>query len=252
MARLVVARGTWVCIVVALSAALAVACGDDMPAVVPADTGPPPPEDAGMDAAAPLDDAGTDAGPDSSMEPPPRWDGRVPDEELCVLSMVAQCDGPEDCGSGRACCARFEPTNVSYTATECADECDFQRTFPLCHAGGVCTAAGELECRTSLLIPHDFIGICAPKSNLARQPTGEAVEGKIDCGADQCVVGEEQCCLREGFNLKRFRPVEYEPYCAPIGEPCDCSDVDIPPPRDAGTPDAGPPDANTSDEDAGP
>jgi hypothetical protein len=106
-----------------------------------------------------------------------------------------------------------------------------------------------------LLIPHDFIGICAPHSELARSPTGEAVKDKIDCGADQCVVGEEQCCLREGFNLKKVRPVKYEPYCAPIGEPCDCSDVDIPPP-DAGTPDSGAPDAGLFDaampgEDAG-
>jgi hypothetical protein len=262
MPRIAVARGSWTSIVVALSAALAVACdGGERPAVAP-DAGPPPADDAGMDAA--VEDAGTDAGTNSGGPPWPTWDGSVP-EALCVLRLTAQCDGPEDCGSGRACCARFEPTDVSYTATECADECDFQSTFPLCHAGGVCTADGQLECRTSLLIPHDFIGICAPRSPLARKPTGEAVAGKIDCGAHQCVFGEEQCCLREGLDLRLFRPVKYEPYCAPIGEPCDCSDVDIPPPDagihdagipdagipDAGIPDAGIPDAGTSDEDAG-
>jgi len=253
MPRIAVARRGWTCIVVALSAALAVACGDDEPgAVADAATQPPAPEDAGMDSS--VEDAAVDAGTDSSALPSPTWDGRVPDgvgDELCVLRVAAQCDGPEDCAVGDACCARFEPTVVSYTAIECADSCDFQRTFPLCHAGDVCTADGQFECRTSLLIPNDFIGICAPKSPLARDPTGEAVKDKIDCGADQCVVGQEQCCLREGFNLKRVRPVKYEPYCAPIGEPCDCSDVDIPPP-DAGIADSGVSDAAMAGEDAGP
>lgn len=232
MPRNAVARGRWAFVVIVLSAAFAVACDDERPVV--ADTGTPPPvADAALDASI-VEDSGTeDAGPDSSTLPPPPWDGAVPDEELCVLRVAAQCDGAEDCG-GRACCARYEPSAVSYTAIECADSCDFQQTFPLCHAGDRCTASGDTVCRTSLLIPDDFIGVCAPESPFAGPPTGKATD-TIDCGSQQCIVGEEQCCLREGFNLKRFRSVKYEPYCAPIGEPCGCTEVDIPA-RDAGTP----------------
>lgn len=224
------ARGTWWSIVAV--AALAAGCGDD---VVVASDGGSTPADAAIDAA--IEDAAIDAGVDSGEAPP--WsffDSGIinVDEPLCALRIAAQCDGPEDCATG-ACCARFAPTDVSFTAIECLDECDFQQSFPLCHEGQVCTADGKTTCRTSPLIPGEFIGVCAPRTELSRlspPPTSEAIEGAIVCGDDECVAGEEQCCIRESFDLKRFVPIKREPFCAPIGEPCDCAD----PPRDGSVP----------------
>lgn len=234
------ARVKLFCVVAAL-AALVAACGDDSP-VAPEAGVTPPAKDAAPDDAT-VEDSGTDSSVVDASEPP--WsapDSSIIDQladEYCVLRVTAECDGAEDC-SGE-CCARFEPTTVSFTKMECMAECDFQRTFPLCHAGERCTHDGSSVCRTSLLIPGDFLGVCAPPTPFGRPPSGEDVEGLIDCGSQQCVVGQEQCCLRGGFNVRRGQPVTYEPYCAPIGEPCDCTDVDIPP-RDSGT---------TDDEDAG-
>ena len=237
MPRNAVAREKWFGIVCTL-AALAVACGDDR--VVAGDSGTMPAPDAAQDAQ--IDDAALDGGNDGSMEPPSGLDGGVLDnlmEEYCVLRIAAQCDGPEDCNGGQ-CCARFQPNEVSFTSMECADACDWQQTFPLCHAGQRCTVDDQTVCRTSRLIPGEFIGVCAPRLARSRAPTGTEVEGAIECGDDECIVGQEQCCIREGFNLKRFQSIPLEPYCAPIGEPCDCMDADNPPP------DAGP-----SDDDAG-
>jgi hypothetical protein len=230
--------------VVAALAALVAACGDDR--AVATEAGVSPPKDAAPDDAM-VEDSGTDSSVVDASEPP--WsepEGGVIDnlmDEYCVLRIAAECDGREDCPGG-ACCARFEPSMVAFTAMTCQElPCDYnENSFPLCHEGETCTADGQLTCRTSLLIPHDFIGVCLPRTPLASPPpTGEAVKGMIDCGSQQCVVGAEQCCLREGFDVRRVKPVKYEPYCAPIGEPCDCTEVDIPP-RDGGMP---------NDEDAG-
>jgi hypothetical protein len=220
------------CVVAALCA-FAGACDDDRPIAPDAAAPKPPMLDASHDAS--LDDSGSE---DDSGEPEPpwsRWDGGFNlddlEDEYCVLRVAAECDGYEDCGSG-VCCARFDPSEVSYTAIECADSCDYQRTFPLCHAGQRCDFQAMDTCRTSLLIPHDFIGVCAPPNGFSGPPTGAEVEGMINCGDAQCVVGLEQCCLREGFDVKHLQPKKYEPYCAPIGAKCDCTE-EIPS-RDAG------------------
>lgn len=230
MSRSAVARTKWMGVV--LCVAFAAACNTDRP--IAPDAGPKPSVDAALDAE--TEDSGAEA--DASEPAPPwsRWDGGFDlsdlEDEYCILRVAAECDGAEDCGQG-ACCARFEPSAVSYTAIECADKCDYQRTFPLCHAGERCSFDGQFTCRTSLLIPHDFIGVCAPPNQFSGPPTSVAVEGAIECGAQQCVVGVEQCCLREGFDVMRAEPKKYEPYCAPIGERCDCTDGV--PPRDGGT-----------------
>jgi hypothetical protein len=231
-------------ILVALGAALAVACGDDSTAA-PDSGSMVHPMDAAMDAQVDADaeveagmmDGGDAAGPSQG------WDGSSGlgnlTGEICVLEVPAQCDGAEDCAPGECCAARFEPKSVSFTAMECTKRCDFQRTFPLCHAGQLCSATGDLECRTSVLLPNDSIGICALKIG-GSQPTGDDVSGEINCGAERCTVGTEQCCLRKGFDFDSFQSVPYEPYCAPIGAPCECDQA--PPPR---------PDAAVPDEDAG-
>jgi hypothetical protein len=232
------------CVVAALAALLA-ACGEDGPVAAEAGMTPPPKDAAPEDAT--VEDSGTDSSVVDASDPP--WsepDSSIIDnvmDEYCALHVAAECDGAEDCPGG-ACCARFEPSKVAFTSMRCEESCDLSNnSLTLCHEGDVCTADGQFTCRTSVLIPHDFIGICAPRTPLIilRPPTGEAVKATIDCGSQQCVVGEEQCCLRAGFNVRRAQPIKYEPFCAPIGEPCECTGVDTPP-RDSGMPD---------DEDAG-
>ena len=217
---------------IAWSAAFAVACGDDSgPA---SDSGASPPMDASQDAT--VDDgaidSGTDGGPSEGLDGSGGGFGNLMGEQ-CVIRIAAECDGPEDCPEDQCCGARFEPSEVSYTAISCSSECDFQRVFPLCHEGQICSASKDLKCRASFLIPGDFIGICALPIDPPRPPTGHAVEGMIDCGAQQCVVGSEQCCMREGYDVDVFQSVPHEPYCAPIGEACDCDD---PPPYEGGIP----------------
>lgn len=217
-------------IVVALSAVQAVACDSAGPSTPDSGSGSgmDASQDAAVESGAGGGDAATEAGLDDSGGFMP------PSGEYCVVRIAAECDGPEDCPNNKCCGARFEPTDVSYTAIECSSECDFQRVFPLCHAGQICTAAGDRTCRSSFLIPDGFIGICALPNNQP-EPTGEPVAGMIDCGPHQCIVGTEQCCLREGFDIDKFQSVPHEPYCAPIGEPCGCyTEV---PPRDAAVPD---------------
>jgi len=245
MPRYAVRRSLSLQILIALGAAFAVACGDDS-AAAPDSGAMAHPMDAAMDAEVDADaevEAGMMDGGDAA-EPWQGWDGSFGlgnlTGEICLLSVAAQCDGAEDCAPGECCGARFEPTK-SFTAMECTKSCDFQRTFPVCHAGQVCSVLNsELECRSSVLLPNDSIGVCALKIGGSKPPTGAEVSGAINCGAEQCAVGAEQCCLRKGFDFDAFQSVPYEPYCAPIGEPCDCTQT--PPPR---------PDAAVPDEDAG-
>jgi len=224
--------------VVALCAALAAACGQKREVRPVIDGGSKPAPDAAIEEDAsvtpPADDAG---GP---QRPPWSWDDLPnidPQGEYCWLSVAAECDGPEDCsrtgGGAGACCARIDPSTFIYTSIECADACDFRQTFPLCHAGLPCTADGTTVCRTSVLLPDDFIGVCAVPLPTRGPPTGEAVPGQIDCGDESCVVGAEQCCLRKGFDASKGQSVAHEPYCAPAGAPCDCEDQSDPP-DDAG------------------
>jgi len=238
MPQFAVARSLWM-VVIALSATQAVACGDDV-ARAP-DSGSMVELDAALDASVLPPPLVVDAG-DASMPPPSwRWDGGlVLEGEICAVRIAAQCDGPEDCplpgGGLGACCGRLQPSDVSYASIKCEESCGYETSRPLCHKGQVCTADGNKVCRTSFVIPDDFIGICAEPNELSRPPTGEAVVGKIDCGAEQCNVGSEQCCLREGYSFDDLAPVSYEPYCAPIGQPCDCTDISRPP-RDGSVPD---------------
>jgi hypothetical protein len=250
MPRYAVSRWGFSLVVVALCAVSAAACVDKRDVTAPDDSAAPVPdaapqqEDASMMPPPPAMDA-------SNSKPQWQWDGSTDlgdwEGEYCFLHVAAECDGAEDCmragGGTGACCARLEPGSFIYTSIECADECDFRQTFPLCHAGQTCTADGSTVCRTSFLLP-EFVGVCAVPLPTRGPPTGEEVAGEIDCGPERCVVGAEQCCLRRGFDTDQAQTVAHEPYCAPLGAPCDCDDQSVPP-RDAGE------DAIVSEDDAG-
>lgn len=178
-----------------------------------------------------------DAMPPVVVFPPPQ----LPDS-VCALAVGAECDGAEDCGSGQVCCGEFDPATFSYERIACADRCDGSNSFEFCHEGERCGTSG-LVCRRSLIIPYDFVGVCAMPAEPARDLRGEAVSGQIACGAQTCDVGAEKCCLRARFDFARRAAMALEPHCAPIDYQCACDAA--PEPQDAGS------ESEHDDEDAG-
>lgn len=185
--------------------------------------------DAGDDDAA-AGAAGTRAF-DASVPALPAFSG-----QLCALRVGASCDGPEDCADGQRCCAQFEPIAYGYTSIECADSCDAPDQFELCHPGHTCKDPSDV-CRRSVIVPHDFINVCASPATVPEQSTSVELAGEVVCASDTCVAGEEVCCLRSEFDFETMKLTALPAYCAPAGSACSCRDE--------------PPDAGTADSDAG-
>jgi hypothetical protein len=213
-----------------------------------------PPQEAGAppeDASPPVSDADT---VDADV---PTGGGRAPigfllPDTQCARPVGAQCDGREDCAEGQTCCGVYDPLFFSYRSISCSASCDSLNDFELCHPGESCSRAGYV-CRMSLVLPYDFIGVCAPPDAMAQPVIGTAVAGEIACGDERCATSAEHCCLRPRYDFGAMSLDGLEPYCAPLAQRCDCDYEPEPP--DAGNPDAGPPDAGPvdagDDEDAG-
>jgi hypothetical protein len=200
------------------------ACGDD-DGTAPSDEGgdsmPPPvispAEDAG---GAGTTAGGASGGPkDGGSFATPMLSGQV-----CALEVGASCDGAEDCPSGQRCCAQFQP--VRYTSISCSETCDQSDQFELCHPGEACTDPDDV-CRRSLIVPHDFIHVCASGSEPAKASDAglESRDGEVVCGTDTCTAIEEVCCLRSSFDFGTAILSALVPYCAPAGAACLCGDV---------------------------
>jgi hypothetical protein len=187
------------------------------------------PEPSTRDAQVPRTDAAITTMPPGFIPP------IVVPSSICALSVGAECDGAEDCGDGQVCCGEFEPERFRYTRIACADRCEGLNSFALCHAGESCSVAGQV-CRRSLIIPFDFIGVCAPPIEAPALASVAAVPDVIACGQRTCEAGVSKCCLRTRFDFAPRLPVALEPYCAPLDDSCGCDHV--PPPI-------------TDDEDAG-
>lgn len=203
----------------------------------PMDASAPPPADA-----SPGSDAAADAAAGGSSAPPISLP--LPDT-ICALAVGAACDGNEDCGQGQTCCGQYEPILFRYTRIECMPSCDGTNQVQLCRPGESCARAGT-ECRSSLIIPYDFIGVCAAPDSAVPMMTGGATEGEIACGEAACALGSEQCCLRSRYDFMDMSISALEPYCAPLGDRCSCNHKVEP--TDAGPPDAG---DDAGDDDAG-
>lgn len=177
----------------------------------------PPGNEAGM-----ADDGATPGGPVGGSSSPFSDAGMLPrGGSVCTLGVGAECDGPEDCPVPQSCCAVFDPLRLRYTSIGCALNCDQLNQFELCHPSQQCKRGRT--CRRSAVVPHDFITVCADPGPFPTQTTSEEVVDRVLCGADQCVVGVEQCCLRSEFQFASLMSVPLEPYCAPIGSECNCS-----------------------------
>jgi len=193
-----------------------------------------------MDASGAIDAATNDAAQSGSFAPPIV---RPLPDSVCALAVGAKCGGKGDCAQGQTCCGRFEPALVTYTSIGCKASCDGSNDFELCHPGETCARAGT-ECRSSLIIPHAFIGVCAAPESALPVLTGASVADEIACGDAACAVGAEQCCLRSRYDFREMGVSALEPYCAPLDHRCSCNHE----PTDAGSSSGG--DGGT-DEDAG-
>jgi hypothetical protein len=210
----------------------------------PADAGArpgPSDSDAGaepIDAARPpVDASGLDAAAGRPARPP-----LILPNTQCALAVGAECDGREDCPIGQTCCGHYEPVFFTYSSIECRSRCDDSNDIEFCHPGQTCMRAGHV-CRASLIIPYDFIGVCALPSSSVPPLKGEAVAGDVACADASCSAASEQCCLRSRYDFNAMSLSALEPYCAPLEHTCSCDHDPTPP--DAGVPDAG------GDEDAG-
>jgi hypothetical protein len=202
------------------------------------DASPEPPVDA-----SPATDAAADASEGGSSEP--TINRPLPDS-VCSLAVGAECDGNEDCAQGQTCCGHFESILFTYTSMKCRSACDGTNEVQLCRPGETCARAGT-QCRSSLIIPYDFIGVCANPDPAVPPLTGGAAAGDIACGETACAAGSEQCCLRSRYDFMDMAISALEPYCAPLGDRCTCNHEAQR--VDAGAEDAG--DDAGSDDDAG-
>jgi hypothetical protein len=198
------------------------ACGDDdaMDASVEDDgaAAPPPASGASGNGAGVPSSGGTGSGIDPFVLPLPALSG-----QWCALRVGASCDGSEDCADGQRCCAQFQRLSYSYTRIACSDTCEGPDQFELCHPGDSCLDEASV-CRRSLIVPHDFINVCASPAAVPEQSASVALEGEVVCGEDTCVAGDEVCCLRTSFDFATMVLTPGVPYCAPAGSACDCGD----------------------------
>jgi hypothetical protein len=146
--------------------------------------------------------------------------------ELCVLHVGARCDGPEDCPGGQTCCAQFEALSYGYRSIQCQDSCDAVDQFELCHPGQVCDDPSQV-CRRSVLVPHDFITVCADAAPVPTDTTSAAIDDEVLCGESSCRAGSEQCCLRATFDFATMMSTALPPYCAPLSSGCQCDDQPV-------------------------
>lgn len=201
------------------------ACGDDDardPSVEGDGSGgaasPPPTATGGGSGGMPSGGAPT-AG-DAAVQPLPAF----PSGEVCALHVGASCDGAEDCAEGQRCCAQFQRITYSYTHIACSDSCEEPDQFELCHPGDTCPDPADV-CRRSMIVPHDFINVCAMPATVSRDSKSVALEGEVVCGAETCVAGEQVCCLRANFDFATMELKPLSPYCASAGSACLCNDT---------------------------
>ncbi|HVU03880.1 MAG TPA: hypothetical protein VHE30_19110 [Polyangiaceae bacterium] len=158
---------------------------------------------------------------------------RFDPEATCRSVVELPCDGPEDCGEGRACCGRL--SHDSYDRFACFASCSDQASstgelwLEVCHPGEPC-ADPSLACENAPPLPA-FLGRCyanrpplpeagtlpdgSPPRDAAVDPTPNADASRLPhpgvaCGAVTC---GDKCCLADPG----------EPYCAENGARCACA-----------------------------
>ena len=159
------------------------------------------------------------------------WDASLPvwmassSDPVCSLHVGAECDGAEDCPTGQVCCAKLSTTAPTYESISCRTSCEQPSAYQLCHPGNDSCPAGS-QCRSSYIIPYDFIAVCASFSAGSEVLTGRSIAGEIQCGDTTCRAGSEKCCLRA--SVKFGASLQTLPlYCARLDDDCDCNDEPV-------------------------
>lgn len=150
-------------------------------------------------------------------------------DATCTSLVEVLCDGPEDCGPERVCCAR--DSDGLFDRFACLASCDAGSTGPLglwfevCRAGGACESPGEV-CGATAGLPS-FLGRCRASDGAPGSASSPVADASLDspaprdagahaigvvCGASVCAPGSK-CCVRE----------PEQPYCAPMDAVCECT-----------------------------
>jgi hypothetical protein len=132
----------------------------------------------------------------------------------CTEVIPVECDGPEDCPFGTACCAVNDPSGNNILAIRCLhSSCAI--LGGLCHAGTTCeipNGGGGSTTNQCAPMKYPFLAFCAGPVGGPVPVQASTAAGEINCGdAGVCGPGQ-QCCLRE----------PYGPYCGPSDQPCAC------------------------------
>lgn len=155
----------------------------------------------------------------------------------CRSVVAVSCDGSEDCGAGRVCCARsnFGLYDAFGCFTSCAAaEATYRGVWvEVCHSPADCPAptdrceaapglfASVNRCAPQAFVPPSDAALGAEndagssdvRTNAGAAPDAETGgEDGVVCGASLCPRGRP-CCARDPG----------APYCAPEGEGCSCS-----------------------------
>lgn len=153
-------------------------------------------------------------------------------DNVCSRLLSVECDGPEDCGKGKMCCAQFAGGYRSFT---CQDDCAALETAggiwsEVCHPGQKCAVAGY-ECQANVEYLPDFLYRCRD-SGTKPGAAGSTSKNEVNCGDVVCGAGEK-CCVSVPAGA---------PYCAPEADACLCNGNGSHTPGDGldgGTDDAG-------------
>jgi hypothetical protein len=176
----------------------------------------------GHDGGMPKGSKPSDAGSPTMM----RMDAMVPllpssSGPICSLQVGAECDGTEDCPKGEVCCGKLADLVPWYETISCQKSCPLPQSYEICHAGTKCRDGSQ--CRRSVIIPHEFIGICSIAGR-DEKPTGDALKGEVACGPTTCQVGTQKCCLNAKVTFSS-PPMAEPAYCAPLSAGCLCDEM---------------------------
>lgn len=133
----------------------------------------------------------------------------------CSEVVPVECDGPEDCAYGTACCAVSDPWGGSVYAFRCLhSSCAI--LGGLCHAGESCeipnAGYGSTINQCTEIGKYPFLGFCNGRVGDPVPVQASTAAGEVNCGdAGVCGPGQ-QCCIR----------APYGPYCGPSDKPCAC------------------------------
>lgn len=133
----------------------------------------------------------------------------------CTEVVPIQCDGPEDCPFGTACCSVSDLSGNHIVAIQCLhSSCAI--LGGLCHGAATCeipnAGGGSTTNQCAEMGQFPFLAFCDGRVGGPAPVQASTAAGEVNCGdAGVCGSGQ-QCCFR----------APYGPYCGPSDQPCSC------------------------------